>query len=64
MLFKKQEKKLFQKMMNLDHFSGYRSAWHSPQFSGFCVPGNLVQRLLKDIDSEGTDSRRRLRLSK
>ena len=50
--------------MNLDHFSGYRSAWHSPQFSGFCVPGNLVQRLLKDIDSEGTDSRRRLRLSK
>ena len=56
--------KLFQMMMNQDHFSGCRSVWHSAQFPGFCVPGNLVQRLLKDIDSEGTDSRRRVRLSK
>ena len=39
--------------------SGYRSVWHSLQLAGFCVPRNLVQRLLKDIDPERTDSRRR-----
>ena len=42
--------------------SGYRSVWQSIQLAGFCVPRNLVQRLLKDIDPEGTDSWRRHRL--
>ena len=38
---------------------GYRSVWHLLQLAGFCVPRNLVQRLLKGIDPEGTNSRRK-----
>ena len=30
--------------------------------AGFCVPRNLMKRILKDIDPEGTDSQRRHRL--
>ena len=42
--------------------SGYRSVWHLLQFAGFCLPRSLVQRILKDIDPERTDSQRRHRL--
>ena len=42
--------------------SGYRSVWHLLQFAGFCLPRNLVQRILKDLDCERTDSPRRHRL--
>ena len=42
--------------------SGYRSIWYSLQLAGFCVPRNLVQRILKDTGPEGTESRRRNRL--
>ena len=42
--------------------SGYRSVWHSLKLAGFCVLRNLVERILKGIDPEGTDSRRKHRL--
>ena len=42
--------------------SGYRSVWHLLQLAGFCLPRSSVQRILKDIDPERTDSRRRHRL--
>ena len=43
-------------------FSGYRSVWHSLKMTGFHVPRYTIQTLLKDMDPERTESRRRQRL--
>ena len=61
MLFKKQETNVSIVDGSESSF-GYRSVRHSLQLAGICVPRSLVQRILKDIDPEGTDSRRRHRL--
>ena len=42
--------------------SGYRSVWHSLKMTGFHVPRHTIQTLLRDMDPEGTKSRRRQRL--
>ena len=42
--------------------SGYRSVWHSLKMTGFHVPRYTIQTLLRDMDPEGTESRRRHRL--
>ena len=47
--------------MDQDHLL-HIDVWHALQLAGSCVPRNLVQRFLKDIDPEGTDSRGRHRL--
>ena len=39
--------------------SGYRSVWHSLKMTGFHVPRYTIQTLLRDINPEGTESRRR-----
>ena len=42
--------------------SGYRSVWHSLKMTGFHVQRYTIQTLLRDINPEGTESRRRHRL--
>ena len=42
--------------------SGYRSAWYSLKMTGFHLPRYTIQTLLRDIDPEATESRRRQRL--
>ena len=41
---------------------GYRSVWHSIKMTGFHVPRYTIQTLLRDMRTEGTESRRRQRL--
>ena len=56
MLFKKQETELFQSLMDQDHLLDI------DLFGTRCNFQNFVQLILKDLDPEGTDSRRRHRL--
>ena len=42
--------------------SGYRSVWHSLKMTGLHVPRYTIQTLLRDMDPERTESRRRQRL--
>ena len=42
--------------------SGYRSVWRSLKMTGFHVPRHTMQTLLRGMDPEGTESRRRHRL--
>ncbi|XP_066935846.1 uncharacterized protein [Clytia hemisphaerica] len=43
---------------------GYRTVWHSLQISGIRVPRKLVSEILKELDPEGTNDRRRHRLKR
>ena len=43
---------------------GYRALWHTLQLEGIIVPRNEVERLLKEMDPEGCESRRAKRLTK
>ena len=42
--------------------SGYRSVWHPFKMTVFHLPRHMIKTLLRDIDSVGTESRRRHRL--
>ena len=42
--------------------SGYRSVWHSLKMTGFHVPRYTMQTPLRDLDPEGTESKRKHRL--
>ena len=42
--------------------SGYRSVWSSLKMTGFYAPRYTIQTLLRDLNPEGTESRRRHRL--
>ena len=42
--------------------SGYRSVWRSLKMTVFQAPRYTIQTLLRDMDPEGTESRRRHRL--
>ena len=42
--------------------TGYRSVWHSLKMTDFHVPRYTIQTLLRDMDPERTQSRRRQRL--
>ena len=41
---------------------GYRTVWHSLELEGIRVPRSVVQSLLKELDPEGSENRRRHRL--
>ena len=43
---------------------GYRTIWHTLKLEGFGVPRRVVAALLKEIDPEGTENRRRHRLKR
>ena len=45
--------------------SGYRSMWHTLRLKhGLCVPRDKVQRILKELDPDGTEERKRHRLKR
>ena len=44
--------------------SGYRSMWHTLRREGYAIPRHLVQRLLKEMDPDGCEMRRRHRLQR
>ena len=39
--------------------SGYRSMWYTLRREGYTIPRHLVQRLLKEMDPDGCEMRRR-----
>lgn len=41
---------------------GYRTVWHSLELEGIRVPRSVVQSLLKELDPEGSENRKRHRL--
>jgi hypothetical protein len=43
---------------------GYRSIWHSLQLSGIRVPRRVVELLLRELDPEGVEERRRHKLKR
>ena len=43
---------------------GYRSIWHTVELEGIRVPRIIVQDLLKEIDPEGSELRRKHRLKR
>ena len=44
--------------------SGYRSMWHTLRREGYAIPRHLVHRLLKEMDPDGCEMRRRHRLQR
>lgn len=44
--------------------SAYRSMWHTLRREGYTIPRHLVQRLLKEMDSDGCEMRRRHQLQR
>ena len=44
--------------------SGYRSMWHTLRREGYAIPRHLVQRLLKEMDPDGCEMRRKHRLQR
>ena len=44
--------------------SGYRSMWNTLRREGYAIPRHLVQRLLKEMDPDGCEMRRRHRLQR
>ena len=43
---------------------GYRAIWHTLELEGICVPRVIVQDLLKEMDPEGSELRKRHRLKR
>ena len=43
---------------------GYRSMWHTLRREGYAIPRHLVHRLLKEMDPDGCEMRRRHRLQR
>ena len=43
---------------------GYRAMWHTSRLEAMCIPRNLGERLLRELDPEGCNLRRARRLTR
>ena len=62
--FLKVQKRMGELIQGPSSSMGYRAIWHTLEMEGLRVPRIIVQDLLKEMDPEGTEERKRHRLKR